>query len=98
MLLLPRIFLGFHKHTWFVTLLYLMILSCHSYATDPRTEIDPYYWTIDVPAQIHISNAVDVATVRSNMINCIWKGKGWPGTNLPARVETIDTPPWLVRI
>ncbi len=98
MRVLPRKFLCSRKWPGFVLvvfLIYLEIPVSRSYATDPYSEIDPYYWTVDVQSQIRISNIVDVAAVRSNMIACIWKGRGWPGTNLPARVETIDTPAWI---
>lgn len=61
-------------------------------AVDCYTEIDPYYWTIDVPSLIHVSTPDDVEEIRTNINNYFWPDGGFPYTKMPASVTTLSQP------
>jgi hypothetical protein len=67
----------------------------HALFADCTTEIDPYYWTVDVASFIHVTNSTQVAAVRNRLIAYLWKQNGWPATNMPASVLTVPTPGWV---
>jgi hypothetical protein len=56
--------------------------------------IDPYYWQFNVPDMIHIANAGDVDTMRSDIINYLWQEPDahWPGDKLPDSNTVVHDP------
>jgi hypothetical protein len=73
----------------------MILLFCSTVcvrAVDCYTEIDPYYWTIDVPSLIHISSPADVEEIRTNINNYFWPDGGFPSDKMPASVTTLSQP------
>ena len=68
-----------------------------AFAVDCYEEIDPYYWTFDVPSMIHVWSPADAVRVRTSVIDYMWGGRGFPDTTLPAQVQHLpcdgDPPP-----
>ena len=68
-------------------------------AVDCYTEVDPYYLKFDIPSMIHIKDVNDVAKVRQQMIDLMWKKGDWPGSKMPASVQLIEPiPEWVKQI
>ena len=57
-------------------------------ALDCYREIDPYYWTVDIPSMIHIASPTDAVRVRTFIRNYIWRQAPWP-TRLPDEVRSV---------
>jgi uncharacterized repeat protein (TIGR01451 family) len=77
-----------------------MALSCGAaFATNCYEEVDPYYWTFDVPSMIHVGTPQDAAQVRASVVNYMWGGRGFPDAQMPATVQHLpcagDPPPIL---
>ena len=86
----------------------LKLIVAPSFAVDCYTQIDPYYWTIDVPSQIHITTDAEVKRIRNDIIRYIWPETGWP-KHLPTAVirlskenpddcNSIKPPDWISTI
>ena len=58
-------------------------------AVDCYTQIDPYYWAIDVPSQIHITTDADAERIRNDIIRYLWPEAGWPA-HLPINVTRLS--------
>ena len=58
-------------------------------ALDCYREIDPYYWTVDIPSMIHIASPTDAVRVRTFIRNYIWRQAPWP-TRLPDEVRATE--------
>ncbi len=63
------------------------IVQCS--AVDCYTQIDPYYWAIDVPSQIHITTDADAERIRNDIIRYLWPEAGWPA-HLPINVTRLS--------
>ena len=58
-------------------------------AVDCYTQIDPHYWTVDVPSQIHITTDADAKRIRNDIIRYLWPEAGWPA-HLPTVVTRLS--------
>ena len=72
-----------------IILVLFKLSTVRSSAVDCYTQIDPHYWTIDVPSQIHITTGADAERIRSNIIRYLWPEAGWPA-HLPTAVTRLS--------